>query len=125
MSTTQVPVAGQLDRCPPAMLSLRMTTSRAVTIVTVSGEVDADNAHLIPELVDCLPDNQLQRLVLDLAQVTLLGAAGVEALLRVRDSVAVKGGQLILRNPSPTVSTVLAGTRVARGFHIHTRQPAS
>jgi anti-anti-sigma factor len=83
------------------------------------GAVDADNAHLISELVDSLTRNQSQRLVLDLAQVAYLSAAGVEALLRVRDAVTARAGRLILRDPSPIVLTVLAGTRVTRGFHLH------
>lgn len=51
---------------------------------------------------------------------TYLSAAGVEAFLRVRDTVTAKAGQLILRDPSAIVLTVLAGTRVSRAFHVHT-----
>lgn len=120
MSTEQAPLARSADPYRAPHLTLQMSRSGPVTLVGVTGEVDADNAHLIAELVDSLTSNQSQRLVLDLENVTYLSAAGVEALLRVRDTVTVRAGQLILRNPSPIVLTVLAGTRVSRGFHLHT-----
>ena len=120
MSADQVPVPRKVDPYRAPHLTLHLSRSGPVPLVVVTGEVDADNAHLLPELVDSLTGNQSQRLVLDLAQVTYLSAAGVEALLRVRDAVTARAGELILRNPSPIVLTVLAGTRAIRGFHLHT-----
>lgn len=120
MSHEQVSLARPTDPYRVAHLTLRMSRSGPVTLVTVQGEVDTDNAHLIPELVDSLTSNASQRVLLDLANVTAIGAAGVEALLRVRDIVTGKAGQLIVRDPAPNVLTVFAGTRVTRGFQIHT-----
>ncbi|HEX8630797.1 MAG TPA: STAS domain-containing protein [Catenuloplanes sp.] len=126
MSNVSVPVR-QTDPYRQPHMSLQLTTSGAVAVVKVTGEVDADNAHLIPELVDCLPAHQLQRLVLDLVEVTFICAAGAHALVRVRETVTVAAGQLIVRDPSPVVLTVLAGCRVIQAFQIHrtqTRRPA-
>lgn len=120
MSTQEGLLAGNTDPYRDPHLTLEMSRSGPVTVVTVKGEVDGDNAHLLAELVESLGSTQSERLVLDLAQVTFLAAAGVEALLRVRDAVTTKSGQLIVRNPSAIVLTVLAGTRVVRSFQIHT-----
>ncbi|HEX8630688.1 MAG TPA: STAS domain-containing protein [Catenuloplanes sp.] len=120
MSHEKVSPARPTDRYRDPHLTLQMSRSGPVTLVSVRGEVDTDNAHLIPELVDSLTSNASQRVLLDLANVTFLSAAGVEALLRVRDIVAGKAGQLIVRDPAPIVLTVFAGTRVTRGFQIHT-----
>ncbi len=58
-------------------MSLDLVRSGPATVVTVHGDIDIDNAHLIPELVGCLGEAPLQRFLLDLAQVSFLGAAGI------------------------------------------------
>lgn len=93
-------------------MCLELDRSGPAIVVRVRGEIDLDNAHLLPELVDGLGDLALQRLVLDLAQVTFFGAAGVRALLETRRAVTGKGGRLIVTNPAPVVRAVLAATGV-------------
>jgi anti-anti-sigma factor len=120
MRVQNVSSARAVDPYRNPHLTLRMSRSGPVTVVTVEGEVDGDNAHLIPELVESLTGDATQRLILDLARVTFVSAAGVAAFLHVRNTLAATGGQLVLRDPSPVVLTALAGTHVNRAFHVHT-----
>jgi anti-sigma B factor antagonist len=68
------------------------------TVVTAAGEVDAFTA---PLLEACLCTQARRRgvreLVVDLRQVTFLGAAGVALLARVRWRCQARGARLVLR----------------------------
>jgi len=92
-----------------------------LTEVEAIGIVDYSSAHLLTRLLDGLLAGYAPLwLVLDLARVRLLGAAGVTALLRTRDGCAAQGGRLILRNPSPMTCKVLDITDTAGQFDIRT-----
>jgi anti-anti-sigma factor len=101
-------------------MSLQLTGSGRVAVIAVSGEVDMTNAHLLSGFAErALRDDPL-RLVLDLANVRFLGAAGIRALLRIRAAVSAEAGQLLLRNPSRITVTALTATRDIDRFQIHT-----
>src|SRR4051794_1967886 len=108
-----------LDADGDCLMSLELAKYGPATVIAVSGEIDRDNAHLLTDLIAGLHGPELQPLVLNLQRVRFIGAAGVNALLRVRHLVARQQGELILRNPSPIVMTVLAGTQVRSAFQIH------
>jgi anti-anti-sigma factor len=57
-------------------------------------------------------------LVLDLAALRFLCAAGIRALLEVRDAAAAGGARLILRNPSPITCRILTITGLLDTFEI-------
>jgi anti-anti-sigma factor len=112
------------------MFTLSTDEAGAVTVVRACGELDRDTApaltkhagHLVAEHSPLL-------LVLDLAGVNYLGAAGITALLYVRDALVRRGGRLVLQEPSSQVRKVLHlgqvaglfdvdGTRETSGTHI-------
>ncbi len=89
------------------------------TVVRARGELDRDTAPALIEQTDHLITAHSPRLlVLDLADVDYLGAAGISALLHVREALAQRGGRLILREPSAQVRTVLRLGRVVDLFDI-------
>jgi anti-sigma B factor antagonist len=96
--------------------SLHTEVAAAVTVVRASGEIDSDTAPALTAHVERLvARHPLLLLVLDLAGVEFLGAAGITALLQVDDLVRDHGGHLLLRAPSAQVRTVL---RLGRAFEL-------
>lgn len=68
--------------------------------VEVDGEVDAYTAPLLEACLDAQLDRTgLRTLVVDLEQVTFLGAAGVAVLVRAHARCAAQGARLVLRTP--------------------------
>jgi anti-sigma B factor antagonist len=92
---------------PPPVCSC--ATVRAT--VLVRGELDIDTAPLLAAAIDgAIARRPAVPLVLDLAGVTFLSAAGVAALVRARTAVAAAGRTLSLRDPSAPAWLVLART---------------
>lgn len=101
------PTARQTPRQP--LLSLTVSTEGAVAVVVqVRGAVEMASAGLLLDAVDTVLASQPpQVLVLDLSGVTFFSAAGITALLAVRQHVAAAGRTLVLRRPSRITSVVI------------------
>jgi anti-sigma B factor antagonist len=110
MSTKQpyVPVTVDLDGTP--VLSLGLTNHGPVAAITVCGELDADTAPHLTDLVEHVAAGHAKRVVIDMANVTFFCAAGLNALLRANDIVTGTGGRLVLRCPSPPTRRILVIT---------------
>jgi anti-sigma B factor antagonist len=90
------------------VLALGTDAGDAVIVVRACGELDGDTAPTLTAHVDrVVADHSPLLLVLDLAGVDFMGAAGITALLYVRDTLSSSGGQLLLHEPSAQVSMVL------------------
>jgi anti-sigma B factor antagonist len=101
---------------PP--LTLRVVRHTPVAIVAAEGELDTDTTdHLVNQMSE-LARSGASRLVLDLSCITFCGAAGIRALLTVRETVAAENRVLILRDPSLLVREVLIITGVVGLFSI-------
>jgi anti-sigma B factor antagonist len=108
---------------PPFSLSTEDTGP--VTVVRARGEIDRETAPALTGHVDDLvAAHSPLLLVLDLAEVKFLDAAGITALLHVRDALDGHGGHLVLREPSEQVRTVLRLGRVAGLFDVKEAGPA-
>jgi anti-sigma B factor antagonist len=120
MSTKQprVPVTVDLDGTP--IMSLALANHSPVTAITVCGELDRDTAPHLTELVEHIAAGRPERIVIDLANVSFFGAAGLTALLQANDIITSAGGRLLLRSPSPHTQLILAITATDRLF-----QPAT
>jgi anti-anti-sigma factor len=94
------------------IMRLDSTHQGSTKQISVSGEIDMSNAHLLVEQVELLARTPPPHIALDLSAVTYLGAHGVSALLRAHHLVTHLGGQLILRDPSPVVRYILGVTGV-------------
>jgi anti-anti-sigma factor len=112
------------DRDPDLTITLRRSGS--LTEIDVSGVIDLTTADLLTAAVDHLVSAFAPLcLILDLADVRLLCAAGITALLHARDAVTRDGGRLLLRNPSPMTCRVLDITDAAGRFDVITSRGAA
>ena len=77
------------------------------TLLRWTGDLDlarADELSASVETVDLVP---LQRVVVDLADVTFMDSTGLNALVRLHRRVAAVGGALAVTRPSPRVARLL------------------
>ena len=98
-------------------LIVEVRTAPAPTLVTVAGEIDIFTAPELRDQVHTVPDGDI---ILDLSGVRLLAAAGLRALLDLRDHRARAGMQVVLAAPSPSVQRVLVVTELAHTLSMTT-----
>lgn len=112
---------------PPGepVLSLSLTCHGDVKVIVINGELDLATCHLLTEFVDRVAADRPARFVIDMAGVTFFCAAGLSALLRVRETVTAAGGRLVLRAPSRSARLVLTITDTDRLFLTETAPAAA
>ncbi|GAB3348222.1 STAS domain-containing protein [Micromonospora halotolerans] len=103
----RLPAVSGSSRVDEAAMWLTCTAPGAVTRISVAGEIDMSNAHLLVEFVASLALPPPVTVEVDLSEVTFFCAHGISALLRARRLLADLGGRLTLRDPSPIVRRVL------------------
>jgi anti-sigma B factor antagonist len=87
-----------------------VTSHGTVTVIRISGELDMGSAPLLTDLIGALVGRRPRRVVVDMADVTFLCAAGLRALIQARDMIIAAGGCLVLRAPSRPTRRILAIT---------------
>jgi anti-anti-sigma factor len=98
-------------------LRLCMKDAGSVVVIEVDGDLDIATSHLLIELGGvALIDGRA--LVVDLARLRVFAAAGVRALLQLRDAAAARATRLVLRNAGPVMHRVLTITDTADAFEI-------
>ncbi|OLE22386.1 MAG: hypothetical protein AUG44_25015 [Actinobacteria bacterium 13_1_20CM_3_71_11] len=110
------PAAGTGHRRPP--LTVDITDSGPVTVIKVGGELDMSTTQLLTDRVEQVLQQRPLRLVLDLANITFFCADGIRALYRIHSAVGGIAGDLVLRDPSPCTTRVLALTGTTHQFRI-------
>lgn len=82
--------------------------------ISPRGEVDSSNAHELRAAVDgVLTEAAVQRILLNLWQVTLLDSAGIGALVASHGAAARRGALFIVTHPSPMIHRQLRVSGVA------------
>lgn len=81
--------------------------------MVVTGDVDVVTAAALAACVEGVLIVRCRRVVVDLAGVRLLGAAGVSVLVRAAHRAGEAGGVLCVARPRPLVRKVLAITGTA------------
>lgn len=83
-------------------------------IVAVRGEIDMVSETQLREAVERALHHEPApaRITVDLAEVSFLDSAGIRALLVSHSRAAERGTELRVRDPQPTVASVLQVTRV-------------
>lgn len=71
----------------------RLVTTDSVA-VQLEGEIDRSNAGQVAGLADALDDGTV--IILDMSDVSFLGAAGLTALLQLAARLSLAGGHLVL-----------------------------
>ena len=90
------------------MLRIQRATDGAMTVLTVSGRLDADNINELRQSLDTLPEGD--PVALDLADLLL---ADREAIRFLGDREA--SGQIMLRHCPPYIRTCLESRSILRG----------
>ncbi|MFJ6167732.1 STAS domain-containing protein [Micromonospora orduensis] len=96
------------------IMSLDLSRDGATSVISVAGEIDMSNYHLLTELVEFVCRAPVALIEVDLSAVRFLGAHGITALLQASKLSASAGARLTLRDPSPFVLRVLDAAKVTR-----------
>lgn len=96
-----------------------------VTVLTLSGELTADDAERFSRAVADRFAVGVRDVVIDCENLEFIDSSGLEAWLRVRDRAAERQGQVRLVRPDPNVSKILEITRLARSFQTHSTLEAA
>jgi anti-anti-sigma regulatory factor len=89
------------------MLKIQRATDGAMTVLTVSGRLDADNINELRQSLDTLPEGE--PVALDLADLLL---ADREAIRFLGDREA--SGQIVLRHCPPYIRTCMESRSILR-----------
>ncbi|SNR55514.1 STAS domain-containing protein [Actinomadura mexicana] len=90
-----------------------------VLVAGVAGEIDSATAGLLREwVISAAVPVSAPRLVLDLDGVTFCDAAGLGALVAIRNAVRARGGDLVLARPPDMCHQILRRTGLDRHIHI-------
>ena len=100
-------------------MKLSYEDHEAISVVTVSGELLADQSDAFRRTCQDRMQAGIRDIVLDLEYMTQIDSAGLEALLWIMDELAERHGQMRLVNPDETIKTVLEVTRLNRKFDVH------
>ncbi|MET7820700.1 STAS domain-containing protein [Micromonospora zamorensis] len=107
------------DRLGDPIMSLALTCAGSTKLITVSGEIDMSNAHLLTELVACACDSSAPVVAVDLSAVRFFSAHGVSALLQAQHIAVTAGAAFILRDPAPCVTYLLATSGALGDFRLN------
>ena len=97
---------------PPGSIRIDATGTTDTARLRARGEFDLDNCDLIPAVVTEAILTGHTRIILDLAEVTFIGAATVTALLAADDLTSSVGATLHVENATGIVARVLTITDV-------------
>ena len=97
--------------------AIATTTHGPSSDVTVSGEIDISAvADLTTAASRSLSETDVQRIVMNLAEVTFIDCAGLGALVAVRNNSVAAGKEVALCNVPEHVRRMLALTDLAPAF---------
>lgn len=100
------------------MVTLVTDSHTGRAIVNVHGELDVYSAPSLKSALDSLADTQLNKLTIDMADVTFLDSSGVSVLVREQARATSLGRELTLVISHPRVLKILAVTHLDETFHI-------
>ncbi|KAB1116883.1 MULTISPECIES: STAS domain-containing protein [Micromonospora] len=113
-----VPTASGAFRRDEPIMWLSCDAGVDMTWISVAGEVDLSNAHLLTELVESAVAAPAPLVVIDLSEVSFFGAYGTNALVLAQRVLTGHGRRLVLHRPSPVVRRVLGVTGTLTAFEV-------
>jgi anti-anti-sigma factor len=90
----------------------------ADVILQVAGEIDLLAEPSLQDHVSTLLASRLERLIIDLSQVSFMCATGLSMLVNTRGTAAQQGTALKLRNPSRSATRPMEITGLDRLFDV-------
>ena len=87
--------------------------------LTVRGELDPHTAPQLDDTIgELLADGEVNRLVLDLAGLDFIDSSGIRSLIRAQQTLADRGGAVVLRSPGPATKRLLEITHLETQFEV-------
>ena len=90
-----------------------------ITVLTVSGDLTADQADAFRRACQDRFDAGIRDFVLDMEYLAMIDSAGLELLLWLMDEIIERSGQLKLVKPDDLVQQIMHITRLERRFDVH------
>ena len=98
------------------MLSLHAKNVGTVAVLNLQGQIVTGETQALRSALQSLPEVAVIKL--DLAQVTMIDAAGLGAMLELREQTEARGIRLELMNVSKQICRVLEITRLNTVFRV-------
>ena len=87
--------------------------------IELRGELDPHTTpQLEHEINEVLADGEVRRLVLDLAELAFIDSSGIRSLIRAQQTMAERGGEVVLRSPGPATQRLLEITHLDVQFEV-------
>jgi anti-sigma B factor antagonist len=99
-------------------MELSVHDNHGVTVVMVSGEIDAGNSAQLGEELDHLLTEGIRKLVIDLGKVGFMNSSGLATLVRYYKRVRSNYGDISLAALQPRVRQAFQLTRLDRVFEL-------
>ncbi|MEE1828530.1 STAS domain-containing protein [Streptomyces sp. BE20] len=115
------PTASHPDAGGAGGARLRVTTSEHAVktlVCRIEGEVDHESRHVLDESLSSAVAAGPVLLVVDLAPLTFVDSACLNALLRIRQEAEEAGTRLVLAGPGPQMQRLLAVTGTDEVFTV-------
>lgn len=105
----------ELDEHPAADLAIETSIDNAHTpLVSLSGELDSSNVHMLQDALDPLLAGGPPRLIFDVGGLRFMDSAGIAVLV----TAAANGADLWLRKPSRIVRRIVEVTGLTEVLRI-------
>jgi anti-sigma B factor antagonist len=101
-----------------ALLATNVHDCDAVTVLTVTGEVDLFTYPALQNSLDEVVDTQPAGLVLDLRAVTFYGPVGLDAIVDAYDVVSLTGDFAVVAD-DPELDGAFRSMGLCDGFAVH------
>jgi anti-sigma B factor antagonist len=92
---------------PPGEFRVSAETGGEGALVRLSGELDIATAPHLEDELNGLLDRGVRHVTLDLAELSFMDSKGLHALVRARERLAGRQGDLVVQAPSPNARRIL------------------
>jgi anti-anti-sigma factor len=107
----------------PPSFGVTTTVEGRSTVLALRGKVENQAAFELGALLDSAIDRHPESVVLDLAELDFMGAAGMVAISNAERRLMDLGSQLTVRSPSVLVNRLLAMMETAEGSRLERDRP--
>lgn len=90
-----------------------------ICVLTVSGDYTSEDVDSFRRVVDDHIAGGARHILLDCEHLEFIDSEALESLLRLRETLAPRNGQICLINPDENVAKILEITRLDRAFPAH------
>jgi anti-sigma B factor antagonist len=103
----------------PDSLAIEVTNQPSHSLVSLTGECDVTNSHLLRNIGQGYVPADAHLAVIDLSGLRFMDASGVHGLVDARDSLAANGTALVLAAPQPAVARMFTLTGLGEAIPVY------